>query len=216
MPEFPAVLLGAGGLSPLEVAGMYLTMAAGGFNTPLRSTTEIVDSHGVPLSRYPLTITSQFDSGSIHLLEYMLIEVMREGTGRGAYRHLDSSFAVAGKTGTTDDSRDSWFVGYSGDLLAVVWIGRDDNGKTSLTGSSAALPVWARFMASASRRPLKPLLPEGVEYHWIETSTGRRTGEGCQDARYVPFKAGTEPSRHTGCRRSGRSFKSWLEKLFNR
>ena len=195
---------------------MYLTIAAGGFNTPLRSTTEIVDSLGEPLSRYPLTITSQFDSGSIHLLEYLLIEVMREGTGRGAYRTLDANFAVAGKTGTTDDSRDSWFVGYSGDLLAVVWVGRDDNGVTSFTGSSAALPVWARFMSAASRRPLKPLLPEGVEYQWIESSTGKRTGKGCQDARYMPFKIGTEPKRHTGCRRSGRGFKSWLENLFNR
>lgn len=74
---------------------------------------------------------------------------MREGTGRSVYNQLPSSLNLAGKTGTSNDSRDSWFAGFSQDLLAVVWLGRDDNGPTPLTGATGALQVWTSFMRKA-------------------------------------------------------------------
>ena len=83
----------------------------------------------------------------------------------------------------SNDGRDSWFAGFSGDLLTVTLIGRDDNGGTGLTGSSGALKVWARFMAAASRQSLRYNLPDGVETHWVDASSGYLTGEGCPDAR---------------------------------
>lgn len=80
---------------------------------------------------------------------------MREGTGRSVYSQLPSSLTLAGKTGTSNDSRDSWFSGFGGDLQAVVWLGRDDNGKTPLTGATGALQVWASFMRRRIRNRWK-------------------------------------------------------------
>ncbi len=122
---------------------------------------------------------------------------------------------MAGKTGTTNDERDSWFAGFSGDLLAVSWIGRDDNSGTGLTGSSGALKVWSHFMSRASERSLGYRMPDGVQPHWIENSTGRLTGKGCPDARLLPFIEGSQPSSRTDC--SGRStgIKDWFQSLFN-
>jgi penicillin-binding protein 1B len=144
--------------------------------------------------------------------------VVREGTGRGVYRYLPESFAVAGKTGTTNDGRDSWFAGFSGDLLAVSWIGRDDNGGTGLTGGSGALKVWAHFMARASKQPLAYRMPDGIQPHWIDDSSGYLTGEGCPNARMLPFIIGSEPRQRTNCAPGesgpGSGVKDWFESLF--
>src|SRR5690606_5865046 len=130
---YPSMLLGAGSLSPMEVAGMYQTLANGGFNTPLRSIRSVLGSSGEPLKRYQFQIQQRFDPGAIYLVQNAMQRVMRERTGRSVYNQLPASLALAGKTGTSNDSRDSWFAGFSQVLLAVVWMGRDDNGSTPLT-----------------------------------------------------------------------------------
>jgi penicillin-binding protein 1B len=152
----------------------------------------------------------------MHLLHYGLRAVMREGTGRGAYQYLDREFEVAGKTGTTNDGRDSWFAGFSGDLLAVTWIGHDDNAATGLTGSSGALRLWAHFMASASDRSLGYRMPDGIRTHWIDDRSGRLTGEGCPDARLLPFIEGSEPRQRTGCAARGSGVVDWFQSLFRK
>src|SRR5690606_11840576 len=126
-PAYPSMLLGAGGLRLIEVADMYQTLANGGFNTPLRGIRSVVAADGEPLSRYPFKIQQRFDAGAIYLTQYAMQRAMLEGTGRSVYNHVPRSLTLAGKTGTTNDSRDSWFAGFSQDLLAVVWLGRDDN-----------------------------------------------------------------------------------------
>ena len=98
---------------------MYQTIAVGGFRMPLRSIRDIVDARGEPLRRYPLEYDRTTSQQSMHLLHYALRAVVREGTGKGVYRYLPEDFDVAGKTGTSNDGRDSWFAGFSGDLLAV-------------------------------------------------------------------------------------------------
>jgi penicillin-binding protein 1B len=213
-PRVPALTLGAGEYSPLDMTAMYQAIAAGGFRMPLRSIRDIVDARGVPLRRYPLEYDRTVSLQSVHLLHYALRAVMREGTGRGAYRYLPADFEVAGKTGTTNDGRDSWFAGFSGDLLAVTWIGRDDNAATGLTGSSGALRLWAHFMAASSERPLAYRMPDGMDLHWIDNSNGYRTGEGCPHARLLPFVDGSLPARSTDCRRQGGGVVDWFQKLF--
>ena len=139
---------------------------------------------------------------------------MREGTGKGAYRYLDDRFEVAGKTGTTNDGRDSWFAGFSGDLMAVTWIGRDDNGGTGLTGSSGALRVWAHFMSRASNRSLAYRMPDAIELQWIDEKNGYLTGKGCPDSRMLPFIVGSEPGRKTNCSPRKTTIKDWFQSLF--
>jgi penicillin-binding protein 1B len=214
IPEVPALTLGAGEYSPMDMAAMYQAIAAGGFRMPLRSIRDIVDARGEPLHRYPLEYERTVSLQAMHLLHYALRAVVREGTGRGVYRYLPDDFEVAGKTGTTNEGRDSWFAGFSGDLLAVTWIGRDDNGGTGLTGSSGALKVWAHFMARASERSLGYRMPDGISTQWIDNSNGYLTGEGCPDSRMLPFIKGSEPSRHTNCSPRKSTIKDWFQSLF--
>ena len=216
VPRLPALLLGAGEYSPMDMAAMYQTIAAGGFRMPLRSIRDIVDANGEPLQRYPLEYERTVSLQSVHLLHFALRAVVREGTGQGVYRYLPESFAVAGKTGTTNDGRDSWFAGFSGDLLAVSWIGRDDNGVTGLTGGSGALKVWAHFMARASKQPLAYRMPDGMQTQWIDEYSGYLTGEGCPNSRMLPFIIGSEPRQRTDCAPRDSDAKDWFESLFGR
>ncbi|MFW9674532.1 penicillin-binding transpeptidase domain-containing protein, partial [Vibrio parahaemolyticus] len=185
-PAYPSMLLGAGGLRPIEVADMYQTLANGGFNTPLRGIRSVLTADGEPLKRYPFQIQQRFDPGAIYLTQYAMQRAMREGTGRSAYNRLPQSLNLAGKTGTTNDSRDSWFAGFSQDLLAVVWLGRDDNGKTSLTGATGALQVWTDFMRRADPLPLQMPVPDNVTYAWVDARSGLGTDERCPDAVQMP------------------------------
>ncbi|MCP5128998.1 MAG: penicillin-binding protein 1B [Pseudomonadales bacterium] len=214
IPRVPALTLGAGAYSPMDMTAMYQTIAAGGFRIPLRSIREVVDAHGSPLKRYPLEYDRTVSLQATNLLTYALRSVMREGTGRGAYNYLPANFDVAGKTGTTNNGRDSWFAGFSGDLLAVTWIGRDDNGSTGLTGGSGALKVWAHFMAAASERPLGYRMPDGMQTFWIDDRNGYLTGKGCERARLVPFIDGSEPRQSTNCAPREGGVTDWFQSLF--
>ncbi|MEH6634766.1 MAG: penicillin-binding protein 1B [Halioglobus sp.] len=214
VPRVPALSLGAGEYSPMDMAAMYQTIAAGGFRMPLRSIRDIVDAHGNPLKRYPLEYDRTVSLQAVHLLHYALRAVVREGTGRGVYRYLPDNFEVAGKTGTTNNGRDSWFAGFSGDLLAVSWIGRDDNGGTGLTGGSGALKVWAHFMARSSERSLGYRMPDGIQPQWIDDTSGYLTGKGCPNSRMLPFIVGSEPRNTTNCSPRKSGIKDWFQSLF--
>jgi penicillin-binding protein 1B len=196
------------------MARIYQTIAVDGTRTPLRSILSIVNRQGETLRNNITEYERAVDPRAVHLLHYALREVVREGTGRGVYRRLAEDFHVAGKTGTTNDGRDSWFAGFSGDLLAVTWVGRDNNDATGLTGSSGALRVWADFMAEGATRPLSYRMPSGVELHRIDERSGALTGEGCDNARLMPFIVGSEPNARTGCSPRASGIRGWFEKLF--
>lgn len=195
---FPSLLLGALSLSPLEVTQVYQTLAAGGFRSPLRAIRAVLDAQQRPLQRYPLTVTQAVDPAAVFLLNRNLVEVAESGTAATLQRILPRGLQVAGKTGTTNDLRDSWFAGFSGDRVAVVWIGRDDNASTGLTGSQGALPVWGDMMRRVDNVPLQLLPPDDVEYHWIDT-TGRLAGRDCPGAVAFPFIAGSQPTLLADC-----------------
>ena len=147
-------MLGAVDMSPFEVAQMYQTIASGGFRAPLRSIREVTTQDGKPLQRYPLAVEQAFPPEPIYLLAAAMQDVVREGTGQGLKSYLPPEITVAGKTGTTDEQRDAWFAGFSGDRLAVVWVGYDDNRAARLSGSAAALPIWGDLMSALSPEPL--------------------------------------------------------------
>ncbi len=191
-PEYPSILLGAIDLSPLQVAQLYNTLSNGGFRSPLRAVRAVLDESGSPLTAPELKIDEASDAESIYVLNRMLIEVMERGTGRAARRQLPGQLVVAGKTGTSNDYRDSWFSGFSGSHLIVVWVGHDDNASTGLTGTTGALPVWTKLMSSISTSSFQPLMPEGLEDRWIDFFTGTETSPYCTGtAISMPFTVGT-------------------------
>ncbi len=198
VPPYPSMTLGAFNLSPFDVASMYQTFAAKGFHIPLRAIREVLDVNGRPLSRYPLKLKQTLDEKPVHLVNTVLHKVTQQGTARSLKNRLSTK--VAGKTGTTDDLRDSWFAGFSEDHLAVVWIGRDDNKTTGLTGASGALKIWTDLMTHIPLEDLQLDLPEGMENHWIDSKTGGISEKGCQGAVELPFIFATEPSQRAKCR----------------
>lgn len=198
IPRYPSIFLGSIDLSPLEVAALYQPLAGGGVRSPLRSIRAVVDRHGEPLNRYPLHVDEVVSPRAIALLQWGMQEVVRSGTARHLQRMVPPELGVAGKTGTTDDLRDSWFAGFTGDRLAVVWMGRDDNRPAGLTGSSGALRVWGRLMGGLSNQPLRILYPDGVRPQWVDPK-GFRTRPGCASAREIPFIEGSEPESAVQC-----------------
>lgn len=213
LPVVPSVFLGAGELSPLEVAVMYQTIAAQGVSAGLRSIRTITDPEGIALARYPQKPVQAVSPAAIHVLQYAMQEVMQEGTARAA-KNVLPNFRVAGKTGTTDDLRDSWFAGFSGDYLSVVWMGRDDNKSTGLSGATGALKAWLGFMAETSHVPMSFDAPPGVNYVWVNEQTGLVSAENCAGARYVPFLEGTEPTTVDGTCDSADGVIKWFQHLF--
>src|SRR5688572_15549422 len=142
LQPYASTLLGAADLSPFEVAQMYQTIASGGFRTPLRAIREVLTQDHRPLNRYPLAVEQVIAPEPVYLLTAAMQDVVREGTGQALKNWLPPETAVAGKTGTTDEQRDGWFAGFTGNRLAVVWVGYDDNRAARLSGAAAALPIW--------------------------------------------------------------------------
>ena len=224
LKPYAAMLLGAVELSPLEVAQMYHTIANAGFRVPLRAIREVTTQSGRPLKRYSLEVKQAFPVEPTYLLTAAMQGVVREGTARSLASWLPPESAVAGKTGTTDEQRDAWFAGFTGDRLAVVWIGYDDNRAAKLSGAAAALPVWGELMASLDPEPLVARPPDGVEIVLIDPGSGLRADPLCSGALALPFAQGTAPVERAPCASAlglaveevTRTGKSWLERLFGR
>lgn len=159
----PAIFLGSVSLPPIEVAQIYQTIAAGGFRVPLRTIREVLDANGRPLTRYPLSVEAALSDRAIYLLQWALRQVVEQGTGMWLKQKLPGDLIVAGKTGTTNGQRDSWFAGFSGDKVMVTWIGRDDNEPTGLTGSSGALRLWGDIMARLQTQSLDFQAPQSIQ-----------------------------------------------------
>ncbi len=209
--EVPSLSLGSIEMSVLDVAGMYHTIAAGGYRSQLRAINAVYTPDNQLLRRYPYHVEQQFSSEIMHLLQYALQVVVREGTGKSVYRRLPRDIVVAGKTGTSNGQRDSWFSGFSGDFLNIVWLGRDDNGKMPITGGTGALRVWSDFMAASPQKSFLYAKPENVAYHWVERERGILTGRGCVGARNLPFIEGTAPKEHSRCYKGSlRNLTDWL------
>jgi penicillin-binding protein 1B len=198
--EYPSMLLGATNLSPFDVAQMYNTLANGGFRSPLRAVRAVMAESGELLKAPELEVSEAAPADAVYILDRMLVEVMNRGTGRPARNSLPASLVVAGKTGTSNDYRDSWFAGFSGSHLVVVWMGHDDNSQTGLTGTTGALATWSKLMSSITTASFEPLMPESLEDRWIDYYTGRETSPYCNgSAVSLPFRVGTPLAASEDC-----------------
>jgi penicillin-binding protein 1B len=219
LQPYASALLGAVEISPFEVAQMYQTIASGGFRTPLRAIREVLTQDGRPLQRYALSVEQAFAPVPVYLLTRAMQDVVREGTAQGLRNWLPPELEVAGKTGTTDEQRDSWFAGFTGNRLAVVWVGYDDNRAARLTGAAAALPVWGEMMAALDLEPLAVPQPDTIVNVLIDPETGLLADNGCAGALELPFAEGTAPAERAPCASSGPvddGGRSWWQRLFGR
>jgi penicillin-binding protein 1B len=229
-PPYASSLLGAYGLSPVEVAQEYQTFADGGFRTPLRAIRTIVTADGRPLQRFPLNVEPVAAPGPVYLVTAAMQGVVREGTAQPLANWLPAEMNVAGKTGTTDDLRDSWFAGFTGDRVAVVWVGRDDNKSSGLTGASGAMTVWGEMMKNIQPEPLQPAMPEDVEMVNVDPVSGLRYDDSCKAGILLPFIKGSAPAQTSPCSAAGAAGsnaeasaggnkeaekKNWFQRLFN-
>ena len=183
--EVPAMLLGASDLTPFEVAQLYNGIADGGFREPLRAVRAVVSAHGRPLKAFPVRVTPVAPPAAVYELTTMMEQVLTHGTGQPALKRLPPGLIVAGKTGTSQHDADSWFAGFSSNLLAVVWVGYDHDQPTGLVGARGALPVWARIMAQLGAVSLDMPPPQGLKEVWIDFATGLQTTPACDGANAV-------------------------------
>ena len=214
-PALPSLLLGAVEMSPFDVAQLYNSLANGGYRTPLNAVRSVTDDAGRPLKRYPFELVSAADTDAVQQLNQALVQVMERGTGEPARRQLPADLVVAGKTGTSDDLRDSWFAGFSDNYLAVVWVGRDENETVGLTGSAGALNIWAPLIGSLA--PVMSYAPQAspdLDDVWINFDTGLQTRRGCEAAVLLPVPVDAKLARQPGCGLNlgelGRRVKDWL------
>jgi penicillin-binding protein 1B len=205
----PALLLGAADMSPLQVAQAYQFLAAGGRPLPLRAVRAVVDAEGRPLSRYGSQPGASRHALAVPLVTHALQEAAVSGTARALARDGLLPLRPAGKTGTTNDQRDSWFAGYTGSHLGVVWLGRDDNQPTGLMGATGALRVWSALFKELPGLPLFPERGSGaLEWAWVSRDGKRRSQPDCPGARELPFLVGHLPQGEERCplSRFGRLF----------
>ena len=158
---YPALLLGSLELTPLEVSQLYQTLANGGFFVPVNSIREVLDRDGRALKRYPLEVRQTLQAEAAFLTAYLLAQAVDHGTGR-SLRRIVPGLPLAGKTGTTNDLRDSWFAGFGDDVTGVVWLGRDDNRPTRFSGASGALQIWGNIIKGQDIRGIDLLPPPGL------------------------------------------------------
>jgi penicillin-binding protein 1B len=200
----PSVALGAAEVTPLELATVFATLAAGGVRPPVHGLAAVYDRYGKPvagtdLPQHARVLTPQ----TAYLLTSILQGVVDRGTGRGV-RSWGVRGEVAGKTGTTNDRRDSWFVGYSPNRASAVWVGYDDNSPTRLSGARGAVPVWARFAKAVAPAGGYPAFdqPPGVSTAVIDPTTGLLATEFCPYVLTEVFREGDVPDvvcdRHRG------------------
>lgn len=210
--SYPSLLLGAFEIPPIAILQMYQTIAAGGYKTPLRTILAVTDRKNRLLQRYPLTVDQAVDPAAVFCLSTALQAVCETGTGRRLKKVLPPELIVAGKTGTTDNLRDSWFAGFTGSHVAVAWVGRDDNKSTGLTGSTGAMRVWGDTMKRITTASLDLQAPENIDFYLANIEVGKLFSDQCQQGELVPFIRGGLLPSVISCQSAKRSPKNNSQK----
>jgi penicillin-binding protein 1B len=188
----PALILGAVDQSPYAMAQLYQFLASGGEIQPLHAVRGVLDSNGKALNRYDKepAPAQEGDAIAARLITIALQQAVSNGTGTQLVRDGLGRLSPAGKTGTSNDGRDSWFAGWTGDHLAVIWVGNDQNKETGLYGATGAMRVWSAIF---SRLPTAPLEVgnKGIDWQW--TIASNTTDADCPGARRFAYVAGFAP-----------------------
>lgn len=195
LPPYPSLVLGAAEVTPFEIAVAFSTLANQGLRVTPLTVKRVTDPEGETVERRAVQVEQVIPPEDAYMLTHLLEGVLERGTGRSA-RQDGFERPAAGKTGTTNDFGDAWFVGYTPDLLAVVWVGFDQREPIDLSGGQAALPIWTEFMkrATAGQPVSKFTPPPGITLVPIDRSTGFRATPSCPVVITEAFYSGEEPT----------------------
>jgi penicillin-binding protein 1B len=197
--DHPAILLGAAGIPPIEMADSFSTIARQGQRLPLHAIRFVTDDRGRVMASGTDTKPVQvFPARDVYVLTTAMKAVVDRGTA-GVARSMGFRKTAAGKTGTTNDKRDAWFIGFTPQTLALTWVGFDDNQPTGLSGSEAAVPMWARYMVAvtAGQPDVDFAAPAGIIVGDIDKTSGGIASGLCPRnlVERMAFKSGTEPTQ---------------------
>lgn len=191
----PSIALGSFEVTPMELASAYTIFANNGIRALPVSIIQVMDKSNQVLQRKVMEVHKKFEAGPVYLTTNVLKGVFDRGTAASA-RKLGFNGIAAGKTGTTSNYKDAWFVGFTPSILTLVWVGYDDNATMNLSGGRAALPIWANYMKQTvgdSQEDFSP--PPGVVLVKVDPATGLLSGKHCPEGVFEPFIEGHEPSK---------------------
>jgi penicillin-binding protein 1B len=203
LPPYPSMFLGAIDMSPFEVTELYTALANDGFQVPLRAIFSVTDQHNKRLNRYGLKIRRVMSPATAALVRHALSRVVARGTARRLLQDFPDTQPLAGKTGTSDDNRDSWFAGFGANRLAVAWVGRDDNGTTGLTGGSGALRLWSAAMQRGEIESLPTTLPADLSWQNVDLNRTVILPEACTNGERMPVHKRSALPRLDSCTSAG-------------
>jgi penicillin-binding protein 1B len=200
IPHYPSVMLGAVDLSPMDMLGVYQVFANDGNHTPIHSIRQVISETGKVIQRIDDNIKSsaRIPPEVMTVTNFGLQQVVKKGTAKGM-GSIGNTYQLAGKTGTTNDTRDAWFAGFSGNYVSVVWVGRDDNKPIGLTGGSGALPIWSDYMKRLNLTPVQLNQSSDITWLWLDGETGLLLDETCERAMYVPVLSKYAPKESSSC-----------------
>jgi len=208
----PSMLLGAINMSPIQINQLYLAIAKQGYAEQMHTIKQIDNSNGEVLWQFSKTQQQVISTNAAYLMDYALTQVTKTGTARSLTWRLKDK-TVAGKTGTSNDLRDSWFVGYDNQHLVTTWLGKDDNQPTKLTGSSGALLLFADFIKKQGVQSNQRIKPEAITQVLFEEETGHAVLAHCENTvEYPAISLGIEIQQ--SCLKKKRDDRSWFEKIF--
>ncbi|WP_371187136.1 penicillin-binding protein 1B [Thalassotalea maritima] len=210
--QVPSLFLGAINMSPLQVNNWYNTIANGGMYNQSSAINYVLSGNGDELWSRFQSVDLRIDENVSYLLDYALTQVAQRGTAQALTWRLPDT-VVAGKTGTSNDGRDAWFVGYDQQTMVTTWVGFDDNKSTTLTGSSAALPIFANIINQYGGVSRSDIMPSGVSMTRFELATGNAVQGNCKDVASYPaiVEAITYSS---SCLQEKEQSLTWLKQLF--
>jgi penicillin-binding protein 1B len=185
--EYPSLLLGALELSSFDVAQLYTTIANDGEYKKLTSISALTDSVGNVLYKHQVSAEPRFDEASVYMTKYAMKRVTKDGTAKRLNLHFPS-FQLAGKTGTSNDLRDSWFAGFDQNTVTVAWLGRDDNKSTGLTGSVGALEAYIRYLKPLNPQAIADTRPSSIRWAFVNEHTGKQAPPGCGKVIQLPLR----------------------------
>ncbi|WP_425415987.1 penicillin-binding protein 1B [Pseudoalteromonas qingdaonensis] len=186
--QFPSLLLGALELSSYEVAQLYTTLANDGAYTRLTSISALTDNSGKLLYQHKPQWQQRFPKDAMYMTKYGMKRVTKDGTGKRLNKHFPT-IQLAGKTGTSNNLRDSWYGGFDQNTVTVAWLGRDDNQSTGLTGAVGALEMYIRYLRQLNPQSIADERPEGIRWAFINEQTGMQAPPGCGKVIQLPIRA---------------------------